>query len=439
MATKAEFESVMAPLCRPDRPGAAVAVRQGGQLVFAGGFGLANVEWGIPLDLDTVFRIASITKQFTAAAIMKLVEAGKLGVDDPIERRLPDYPVGSRLITIRHLLNHTSGIKSYTGLPNFAAELMRKDQDLSGVIDVFKDLPPDFEPGEKFLYSNSGYVLLGAIIEAVSGQDYETFLRETFFDPLGLTSTRYLYDAPIVPKRAAGYERMPKLANAAPMSMTWPHAAGALGSTVNDLLRWDEALRSGEAVSPASYASMTTPGKLNDGSATAYGFGLRTGIYRGRANVGHNGGINGFLTSLVHWPGDDLTVVVLSNVIPFDVDGAAFGLARRALGLPDTRRSPIALDATHLAACAGVYRFEIGPHPVKVDAGALTADWPAPRSRFIPVADDTFFLERDPEVELRFAQFVDGAYQRLSIQGYGEPLSAHRAQEPAAAANEAAA
>jgi CubicO group peptidase (beta-lactamase class C family) len=430
METSPDFEGVMTPRAKPDRPGAAVGVRQRGKLLHAAGYGLANVEWGIPIDADTVFRIGSITKQFTAAAIMKLAEAGKLEIDDPIERRLPDYPVGARRITIRHLLNHTSGIKSLTALPNFRTELARQDRALAGVIDVFKDVPHDFEPGEQFLYNNSGYVLLGAIIEAVSGKDYETFLRETFFEPLGLASTRYLHDGPITPRRAAGYQRTPNLANAEPMSMSWPHAAGALGSTVNDLLRWDAALRSGEAVSEASYAAMATPGALNDGSAMTYGFGLRTATYRGRANVGHNGGINGFQTSLTHWPDDDLTVVVLSNVVPFAVDRAAFGLARRALGMPDMQRTPIALDETRLAACAGVYRFEIGPLRLKVENGALTGDWPAPRSRFLPVAEDAFFQERDPEVSLTFTNLSDGAYQQLDIQGYGDPVPGRRIPEP---------
>lgn len=431
MAAKADFDGVMAPLFKADGPGAAVAVRQHGELTHVAGYGLANVEWGIPIDADTVFRIGSVTKQFTAAAVMRLAEAGKLAIDDPIERHLPDYPVGARRITVRQLLNHTSGIKSYTSLPNFASELMLKEQPLPGLLDVFKHLPHDFEPGEKFLYNNSGYVLLGAIIEAASDRDYETFLRETFFEPLGLASTRYLHEAPITPKRADGYERTPKLANATPLSMSWPHAAGALGSTVNDLLRWDEALRGGEAVSAASYQAMTTPGVLNDGAPMTYGFGLRTGTYRDRMNVGHNGGINGFQTSLTYWPEDDLTVVVLANVVPFAVDRASFGLARRALSLPDAQRTQIALDPARFAACAGVYRFEIGSLRLKVDGDALTGDWPIPSSRYLPVAEDTFFLERDPEVSLVLKGLAESGYQQLVVQGYGDPVAGHRVPEPA--------
>jgi len=304
MAASSDFDGVLAPHVRAEGPGAAVAVRHRGELIHNRGYGLANVEWNIPIDADTVFRIGSITKQFTAAAILKLMEEGALELDDPIERHLPDYPVGARRITVRHLLNHTSGIKSYTGLPNFFASLSQKELPVPEMIDVFKDLPPDFEPGERFLYNNSGYLLLGAIIERLSGKDYGTYLRDAFFTPLGLTRTRYLHDRPVTPKRAAGYERRDReVLNAAPLSMNWPHAAGALGSTVTDLLRWDEALRRGEIVSPASYALMTSPNRLNSGAPVKYGFGLGFSDYRGRRHVGHGGGINGFMTNLVHWPG----------------------------------------------------------------------------------------------------------------------------------------
>jgi len=433
MATTGDFDGVLAPHLQPGGPGAAVAIGQRGEVIHAKGYGLANVEWGIPIGLDTVFRIGSVTKQFTAAAILRLAEAGKLEIDDPIERHLPDYPVAGRRVTVRHLLNHTSGVKSYTGLPNFFPELSQKQLPLTEMIAVFKDLPPDFQPGEKFLYNNSGYLLLGAIIEAVSGQDYATHLAETFFSPLGMPSTRYLDDRPITPKRAAGYELGPELVNAAPLAMSWPHAAGALGSTVTDLLRWDAALHGGEVLSPASYAAMITPTTLNDGSEAQYGFGLGLGRYRDLSNIAHGGGINGFVCGLAHWPDADLTVALLSNIVTFPVEQAMHGLARRALDLPDVERTPVALDAARLDACAGRYRFEIGPLQLAPLEGGLIGDWPLPKSRFRPIADNRFFLERDPEVTLTFDGLEAGAYQRLSIQGYGEPVAGRREAEPAEA------
>ena len=222
----------MESLVEPGGPGAALAVRQGDAAPYLAGRGLADVEWRLPITPDTVFRIGSITKQFTAAAIMMLVEEGKLGLDDA-SNRATDYPTPGA-VTIRHLLNHTSGIQNYKGLPNFPE---RTDMTLAELIGLFKDLPPNFAPGERFAYCNSGYVLLGAVIEALSGMDYSTFLLERFFRPLGMRQTRYLYDEPIVPKRARGYSLGAKgIENARTMSMSLPHAAGALGSTVGDLL-----------------------------------------------------------------------------------------------------------------------------------------------------------------------------------------------------------
>ena len=241
---KPEFDEVMNGLVRGDGPGAAVAVRLGGEVVHSAGYGLANAEWGIPIDPETVFRIGSITKQFTAAAILRLAADGKLSIDDPLKRHLPDYPVGERRITLRHLLNHTSGIKSYTAMPVFA-EILARDLPLAEIIARFKDAPADFAPGERYLYNNSGYLLLGAIVEAASGQSYEAHLAETFFKPLELTRTSYLHNDPIVTKRASGYSLGPTLRNAPPISMTLPHAAGALGATAEDLLAWEQALRGG--------------------------------------------------------------------------------------------------------------------------------------------------------------------------------------------------
>jgi hypothetical protein len=191
-------------------------------------------------------------------------------------------------------------------------------------------------------------------------------------------------------------------------------------------------LHGGEVVSPASYAAITTPGSLNDGSAMTYAFGLVQRRYRDRPQVGHNGGINGFVSSLVRWPQDDITVVVLSNIITFPADQVVYGLARRALGLPDVSRTRVVLDETRLGACAGRYRFEIGPLKLTALDGGLTSDWPRPNSRFHAVADEVFFLEKDPEVTLTFDELQDGAYQRLSIQGYGDPVPGGREGEPAA-------
>ena len=421
-----EFDDLMADLAPPDGPGAAVAVRLGGEVIHSAGYGLANVEWGVPIDTETVFRIGSITKQFTAAAILRLAAEGRLAIDDPIERHLPDYPVGERRITLRQLLNHTSGIKSFSAMPALA-EVARKDLSLDELIALFKDEPQDFAPGERFLYNNSGYVLLGAVIEAVSGKSYETYLTEAFFRPLGLTRTSYLHAAPIVPRRASGYSLGPGLQNAPPLSMNVPHASGALGSTVEDLLAWEEALRVGRVVSAEDYAAMTTPGRLGDGQAINYGFGLTAHHYRGYPVVGHSGGINGFLSDLVHWPEQDLTVVVLSNSSAFPVQQASFGLARRALGLPDLVRDAAPAVESDLAEFEGVYRFELGQvASLKVRDGVLTSQFPRPASVLRPCGGGLFCLADDPETTFRFDDLSDGACQRLDFESYSNRASGKR-------------
>jgi D-alanyl-D-alanine carboxypeptidase len=428
---RAEFDEVMNGLVTPEGPGAAVAVRQGGEVVHSAGYGLANVEWGIPIDTETVFRIGSITKQFTAAAILRLAADGKLAIDDPIERHLPDYPIRERRITLRHLLNHTSGVKSYTAMPVFM-EIMARDLPLVELIARFREAPPDFAPGERYLYNNSGYVLLGAVIEAASGKSYEAFLMEIFFEPLGLARTSYLHNHTIVPKRASGYALARTLLNAAPISMTLPHAAGALGSTAEDLLAWELALRSGRAVAPADYGAMIAPGALSDGAPISYGFGLLNQTYRGRRMIGHGGGINGFASHLAYWPQNDVAIAVVSNSGSFPVQQAAFALARRAIGEADLVREPVALDAAALASCAGEYRFELDyTLSFEVRDGGLASHFPRVGSLFRPFGERAFFLASDPEVTLSFDEPRDGLCQRLVIVSYGgDPSIGTRTSSP---------
>ncbi|HEX3919463.1 MAG TPA: serine hydrolase domain-containing protein [Caulobacteraceae bacterium] len=424
---RSDFDDVITALIVPGGPGAAVGVRHRGEMIHAAGYGLADVEWGNPIDTDTVFRIGSISKQFTAAAILRLADEGRLSIDDRVEAHLPDYPLGGRTITLRHLLNHTSGIKSYTAIAEVMRDRGANDVSVAQIIDVFKDRPADFQPGERYLYNNSGYVLLTAVIEAVSGKRFETFLREDLLDPLGLSRTSYLHARPLTPKRAHGYDLgRHGLVNCAWLAMSWPQGAGALGSTVNDLLAWDAALHSGQVLSPASYAAMIEPGRLNDGSAISYGLGLARRPYRGRPVISHGGGINGFLTHLAHYPDEDLSVVVLSNLSSFEIERATYSLVRRALGLADVVRTPATLDAAQLGRAAGVYGFQVGPLTLTAADGVLESAFPRPGSVYRPYAEDAFFLERDPEVTLAFEDLRDGAYQRAVYRSYGDPERGER-------------
>lgn len=405
-----------------DGPGAAVGVELRGER-YEACRGLANLEWRAPVDADTVFRIASLTKSFTAAAIVRLAEDGKLGLDDPIDRHLPNFSAAGGII-LRHLLNHMSGVGDYTMDPDFMGRRVRNDHSTAELVAIIAALPRDFAPGERCVYNNAGYVLLGAVIEACSSLTYADYLRQAFFAPLGLAHTRYLHDDELVPKRAAGYSRTPDLRPAPPLAMTNPHGAGALGSTVGDLLTWFRALREGRVVSSAGYRAMTAPARPRDGRDLTRGFGLFRYSLHGDTVISHSGEIFGFRAHFAHWPAHELTVVALANSSPFPVERLAHGLARRALGHPDAAPSPIKLDPDLLAASAG--RFMLHTTEV-IDLapldGGLTSNFPFPGARYLPFTDDRFFLTADPEVTL---SFTDPARRSLLLQDYRSPMVAAR-------------
>lgn len=328
-----EIDAVLGAEIAPGEPGDAVAVLRDGELLHCRGYGLANVEWGNPITPDTVFHIASLTKQFTATAIMMLNERGSVSLDAPLETFLAEFPTQGRRVTVRHLLNHTSGIRSYSSLPNHNRETARLHSSLADILARIAMLPFDFEPGERYLYNNSGYVLLGAIIERASGVKYRKFLDREIFRPLGMSRTHYLFDEPITPRRAAGYQRgRDVIENASYTSATCYHAAGGLGSTVLDLARWDRAVRANRLVSPESLDQMLRPTVLNDGSEFAYGYGWGTAEYCGHRIYHHAGGISGFAGHLLHGRDDDVTTIVLSNLSSFPFDRVTRRLVRSVFG-----------------------------------------------------------------------------------------------------------
>jgi CubicO group peptidase (beta-lactamase class C family) len=289
------------------------------------GYGLADVEQGVEAHAETVYRIGSLTKQFTAAAVMQLVDAGAIDLNDSISVYVPDYPLQGQDVRVHHLLTHTSGIVSYTSLGDtFWVAAARQDLSHSQMRELFEDEPFDFPPGAEYRYNNSGYYLLGMIIEAAGGRPYDEYLEQEIFGPLGLTRSAYCHEREIVPGRAQGYENEEgELVNDDPISMNTPGAAGALCSTVPDLLAWSTALRSGSVVRHDSYKAMTTPARLGDGSPTGYGFGLGLRPLGDHFRVAHTGGINGFAAVMAHYPGADLDVVVLSNTatsVPRDME-----------------------------------------------------------------------------------------------------------------------
>ena len=315
--------------------GVSVAVVKGRDTILMKGYGLADVENDVPATARTVHRIGSITKQFTAAAVVRLAEQGKLSLDDTLGRLLPGTPASWSGVTVRRLLNHTSGIRSYTGLGPRWQRRWREDLSPDTIVGLVREDTLDFRPGTQWRYNNTGYVLLGMIIERVAGKPYATYLEEEFYRPLGLSQTYYCSQQPIIKHRAQGYGRSGgQLVNAEYLSMTQPFSAGALCSTAGDLVAWQRALVSGRVVRPESYQAMTTPESLTDGKPLTYGYGIGVGTLEGRRKVAHGGGINGFITELAYYPSDSLHVVVLANTAPSNPGRLGEQIARVVLGLP---------------------------------------------------------------------------------------------------------
>jgi len=285
-----------------------VLVAQGDKTVLDKGYGYANLEWKIPDAPDAKFRLGSITKQFTAASILLLEERGKLSIDNPVKKYMPEAPAAWDKVTIYNLLTHTSGIPSFTDFPDYRSTEATATTP-EKLVARFRDKPLDFQPGEKWKYSNSGYVLLGYLLEKISGQSYQDFVTQNIFKPLGMNDSGYDSNSTVIPHRAYGYTPSPHgIVNAGYVDMTIPFSAGALYSTTHDLLRWEQGLFGGKVLSAASLKKMTTPFKEN------YACGLAVRTVNGHQLIEHGGGIEGFNTELAYYPEDKLIIVVLGNL-----------------------------------------------------------------------------------------------------------------------------
>ncbi len=339
--------------------GLSVAVARNGKVILRKGYGLAEVEHEVKADGDSMFRMGSITKQFTAAAIMRLVEQGKINLDDPITTHVPGYNTQGREITVRHLLTHTSGIKSYTEIKRIMVEEPEREFTRHEMLEMVQNEPLAFEPGTKSVYCNTGYYLLGMIIEKVSGKGYCEYLQDEFFGPLGLAHTRCDSNTEIIKGRAQGYTVVEeKVVNDRGLASGTPFAAGGLLASAHDLVVWADALAAGKVVSPASYKLMSTPFKLAGGGATDYGFGLFIDSLDGHARLQHGGNIFGFNSMLARFPDDGVTVAVISNGQTISVIRIAETLSREAIGISEPA-APVAVAISEAEAvrCEGVYAF----------------------------------------------------------------------------------
>jgi D-alanyl-D-alanine carboxypeptidase len=291
-------------------PGLALVIIQDGKAIKTAAYGLANLELNVPVKPETVFEIGSITKQFTAAGILLLAQEGKLSVDDKLTAHLANAPSAWTNVTIRHLLTHTSGIKSYTGLDGFQ---LTKHLTQSEFIRAIGREPMEFSPGSSWKYCNTGFSLLGYIIENVSGQNYWDFMSERIFQPLGMNATTNRLPALIIPNRASGYEQTNHIHINRDYDLTEVFSAGAIASTVGDLAKWNTALDSETILKGGSKEQMWTPAKLDDGKPTRYGFGWYVDKVEGHKNIGHGGSTSGFSATIQRFPDDKLAIIILTN------------------------------------------------------------------------------------------------------------------------------
>lgn len=311
-------------------------VAENGRGVYKGGFGLANMEWHIPNTPDTKFRLGSITKQFTATLTLQLVEQGKIKLDGKISDYLPDYRKDTgQKVTIHQLLTHTSGIPSYTSQPGFFENVSRNPYKVDEFVKKYASGDLEFEPSSKFSYNNSGYFLLGAIIEHVTGKPYEQVLKENIFEPLGMKNTGYDHHATIISKRATGYGKTQDgYSNAPYLDMSIPYAAGSLYSTVEDLYLWDQALYTDKILSAQSKALMYKPFL----DSYAYGWDVRDSSFKPNGKpvqvISHGGGINGFTTTIVRFPNEKHLIVMLDNTGTGYLDRLSESIAKIVYNLP---------------------------------------------------------------------------------------------------------
>jgi D-alanyl-D-alanine carboxypeptidase len=418
-ALAASIEARLAPYFKADEPGATVIVVKDGKTVLRKAYGMADVEKHQPMDAAMSLRLGSITKQFTAVSILMLAEQGKLALSDDITKFLPDYPTHGKTITIEHLLTHTSGIVNYTSRRGFGAN-SDKDLSVAQMIATFKDDPLEFDPGTRFSYSNSGYFLLGAIIEKVSGVPYAKFVEQRIFVPLGMTQTAYEGHERTPTVRAAGHSRLGTdgFGPSAPLSMSQPFAAGALVSTVDDMARWDAALTAGTLLKPASLERATTSYRLADGSLTHYGYGWQIETLQGHTAITHSGGINGFSTHAIRLPDDKVYVAVLRNSDENRVgpDTIAETAAALAIGKPFPDLKAIKLDAKALDAFTGDYRIDDKTtRTITRDNGRLMMRRTGrPAVEIVPYSDHGFFLE-NTLVRIEFGRDADGHVNQLTM------------------------
>lgn len=412
-----------------DAPGASVLIARDDQVIYRSARGRASIELDVPLTPQQTFRIGSITKTFTAAAILKLSVAGKLSLNDPLSKFLPDFP-GAAHITLAELLSHTSGVSdAWESDP-------AKPQDTASLVKLIAAHAPDFPPGAAWAYSNSGYMLLGAVIEKVTGQPWHEVIREQLTQPLGLTHTAYYPDEAVVAGRVTGYsqDEHGHVVLAPFASISGPSAAGALTSTVDDLFHWMRALAGGRVLPPALYQEMSSAKATAQGDPVQYGYGLMLGTVRGEPVVEHNGGIDGFASQLTYFPKQHITVVVLANTDAGSPNSRSLAhrLGALAMGRPYAELQAVTVSAQDLHALSGSYR--IGPtatRTMSVENGMLMMQREGGPKRVLAVAkDDVLFFPGDAIDYFKIIRDAHGLVSALDFYADGMPPARREARIP---------
>jgi len=400
-----------------------VLMARKGEILISKGYGMANFELNVLNYPSTKLRLGSLSKQFTAMAVMQLQERKRLSVHDPLSKYIPDYPQGDK-ITIHHLLTHTAGIPNLTELPEYGAYMVNPSPVLK-TIDLFKNRPLDFTPGEKYKYSNSGYIILSYVIEKASGRSYESFVSENIFKPLNMKNSGYDHQEIILKNRASGYGLTDEgLMNAPYIDMSVPSGGGALYSTVGDMYLWDRVLYGDALVSRKSIDAMFTPYK------EGYGYGWIIANLNGRKIITHNGSVNGFLTHIARYVDDDACIVILSNIenapvheISRDLKAILFG---EKYEIPKVHKT-VSIDTAIYDAYVGQY--EVNPTFVlsvtKERDGLFIQGTNQQRIRLYPESTMKFFMKMVTG-EVTFVKDGKGQVIQLVLRQLGQNLPAKR-------------
>jgi CubicO group peptidase (beta-lactamase class C family) len=437
-------DKLLNQIVKGDSPGAAVLVAKDGKILFKKGYGYSNIGHLVPITPETKFRIGSITKQFTAASILRLKEQGKLDLNDPLSKYLPDFPRGNE-VTIHHLLTHTSGIHPYTEKPDFI-ETVTVPVKPENLIESIKKDPYDFAPGSRWKYNNSGYFLLGTIVEKVSGQSYADFLKKNFFEPLEMQNTGVHRSADVLDHEAEGYSyEEGKIKKALNWDMSRAGGAGSLYSTVDDLFRWNEAVFQGKVLNAASLKQAFTPvstsqdPKVGENRDEGYGYGWSLSKLRGLQEISHGGGLQGFLSFLLRYPEENFTVVVLANAAApppgLDPGNLAHEIAQYYIGNKmEPRHNPKAIQMAPEALDAYVGRYDYGGAILTVtrEGNRIFAQLTGqPRFEIFPKSETEFFW-KVVEARVTFVKNEKGEVIKAIHHQGGNVIDASKLKEEAA-------